>query len=411
MNPKVIRVFAFLWLLTLPSLSTEGSVRLSFLTSKEALQDTVRVLRSGGCSAEAVAIFERAVERYYSAAFSFDSEKFPKPTNGFYQFVSAAELVTALQKPLADTDHPYELNCFDTVIALAGDSLRTSVSPDDVGEPYLVPYTTPEGSFAILPKSTAREAFGLVYPPWYRNVTQQILPDSIYEQRACLTASLFCCYKLPETTSEGGLADTVLKTLKASWTKQRMTVPKRFELVLGHEVNLPQHWFVTAHAGLLFPHDRGYTYIEKSGGGGPFVRLDFEDRATLPIWLSGTFKGAGKFGYTHHFATFGDTIIREIKLEEIMPLSRKLLLIFVAILVIVIAAFVASPPLAWRRVKAGMNRSEVYSRLGQPQISNESTKGGVRWRSSRVVGRWELDAFFRDDDTVGAFGRRWRWGS
>jgi hypothetical protein len=370
----------------------------------------VSILRSGGCSAEAVAIFERAVERYYSAPFSFDSEKFPKPTNGFYRFESAAELVSALRTPLADTDHPYELNCFDTVIALAGDSLRTSVFPDDVAELHFVPHTATDGSFAILPKRTAREAFELVYPPWYRDVTERILPASKHQQRVCLTASLFCCYKLAETTSEGSLAETVLEILKVSWTKQRMTFPKRFELVLGHEVNLPRHWFATAHAGLLFPHDGRYTYIEKSGGAGPFVRLDFEDRATLPIWLSGTFKGAGKFGYTHHFVTFGDTIIREIKLEEIMPLSRKLLLIFVATLVIVTAAFVASPPLAWRRVKAGMSRSEVYSCLGQPHISNESTKGGVRWRSSRIVGRWELDVFFRGDNTADAFGHHWKWG-
>jgi len=89
---------------------------------------------------------------------------------------------------------------------------------------------------------------------------------------------------------------------------------------LCHEVNFPKRWFVTVHAGLLFPRERGYTYIEKSGGSGPFVRLDFDDRAAMLTWLAGMFRGAEKLGYTHHFATFNDTKIERLEVSrELRP--------------------------------------------------------------------------------------------
>jgi len=107
-----------------------------------------------------------------------------------------------------------------------------------------------------------------------------------------------------------------MEALKASWTRQGMSFPQRFEVVLCHEVSLPQRWFVTSHAGLLFPRERGYTYIEKAGGSGPFVRLDFADRGALLTWFSATFRGAERLGYTHHFATFNDKKIEMVESEN-----------------------------------------------------------------------------------------------
>jgi hypothetical protein len=74
-----------------------------------------------------------------------------------------------------------------------------------------------------------------------------------------------------------------------------------------------------------------------------------------------------------------------------------------------VVASTARPPSKWSYVTPGMSRSEVYSFAGQPDWNNENTKGGVRWRSDAIIGRWEFDVFFRADDTVGTFGRRWRW--
>jgi hypothetical protein len=133
------------------------------------LQDTLAVLRSGGCTQQATGTFQRAVERYTSSTFAFDFGKFPKSRNGFYEFESLSALVAALPHQLADTHHAYEFNCFDTVVGLSGDSLRTSVHPDELSGPYLVPHTPTNGAFTILPMATARDAFTLAYPEWYRD--------------------------------------------------------------------------------------------------------------------------------------------------------------------------------------------------------------------------------------------------
>jgi hypothetical protein len=261
-----------------PSLAA-STVRASFLMERAAMQDTLALLRGGGCTREATDTFRRAVERYNSSTFVFDFGKFPKSRAGFYEFESASALVAALPHKLANTQHAYEFNCFDTVVALSGDSLRTRVRPDELSGAYLVPYTPTNGVFRILPRATARDAFTLAYPKWYRDATQESLPKSMSDVRVSLVASLVRCHILPQSTTEKGLARAVMQALRASWAGQSLRFPRRFQVVLCHEVSLPQLWFVTAHAGLLFPREHGFTYIEKAGGSGPFVRLDFADRA------------------------------------------------------------------------------------------------------------------------------------
>jgi hypothetical protein len=211
-----------------------------------------------------------------------------------------------LPHQLCDTPHAYEFNCFDAVIALGNGFLQVKRRPDDVLAPFLVPYTPTNGSFMILPRATARDAFTLAYPAWYRDVTEQVLPTSMQDARISLTAVLFRCYVLPQSTTDAAAREAVMAVLRANWLVEEIKFPKNFELVLCHEINLPQHWFATAHAGLLFPRQRGFTYIEKAGGSGPFLRLDLDDKRDLLTWYAGMFKGAEKLGYTHHFATFND---------------------------------------------------------------------------------------------------------
>jgi len=302
-------VFIHLFRLSLSA----ATIRASFLTEGVALRDTLDILRSSGCKDDATVAFQQAVARYASTAFDFDFSKFPRPCEGFYSFESASSLIAALPHQLCDTRHAYEFNCLDTVIALAGGSLRINLRPDDSAGPFLVPYTQTNGSFTVLPRATARDAFMLAYPPWYRDVTDTALPQTIRDARISLTAALFGCHMLPQSTTEEGLRDRVTDVLRSSWRRHGMKFPAKFEVVLCHEVSFSQLFFVTAHAGLLFPRKHGYTYIEKSGGGGPFVRIDFEDRVDLLSWLGSVFRGAEKFGYTHCFATFNDEKIEVLE--------------------------------------------------------------------------------------------------
>ena len=76
---------------------------------------------------------------------------------------------------------------------------------------------------------------------------------------------------------------------------------------------------------------------------------------------------------------------------------------------ILVAVQLSRPPGHWSEITDGMSRQDVYSRLGEPVATFESTKGTVRWRRDLLVGRWEFDVAFRADETVGMSGSRWRW--
>ncbi len=302
--------------LLLPLLSRAGTVRVSFLDDKTVLRKTLEILRSSGCTQNAIVGFQRAVERYHANSFEFDSTKFPPCRDGFYSFESASRLAAALpRQQLCETPHAYELNCFDAVIGLAADRLWTRHQPDEIFGPILVSHTTTNGAFVILPVATARDAFELVYPAWYREVTEGAFPKSMHDARVALTAALFRWHVLPLSTTEQGLGEDLFQTLRASWRRQDIKFPRKFEVVLCHEVHFPERRFATSHAGLLFPREKGCTYIEKSGGRGPFVRLDFDERADLLTWLAEMFR-ADKFGYTHHFATFNDARIQMLQFAK-----------------------------------------------------------------------------------------------
>jgi len=297
-------VTAFLFLCGLRSQAAE--VRASFLMDREVVSQTVQVLTNSGCTSAAATAFQRMVQRYSATGLNLDLGKFPRLHEGFYTFASAAQLAAALPHPLSETQHVYEFNCFDMVILLAGESLHTTVRPDDIAGPFLAPYTPTNGSFRVSPRATARDAFTVVYPQWYREVSEPAFPQAQLDSRICLTAALFRCHPLPQSTTEESLPDAVMKVLRASWGRLEMKFPANFEVVQCHEVSFPEHFLVTAHLGLLFPRKHGFTYIDKGGGSGPFVRLDFEDRTELITWLKSIFKGGEKYGYTHHYATFND---------------------------------------------------------------------------------------------------------
>jgi hypothetical protein len=303
-------------LLLLPLTATAEPIRVSFLSESGALRDTLAVLTNAGCTKEAMVRFKVAVESYHAMPFAFDFTKFPQSRGGFYQFESASRLVAALPHQLCDTEHDYDFNCFDTLITILGDGLRTRLRPDEIFGPTLVPHTATNGAFMILPTATARDAFTVAYTEWYRDATKDAFPQSMSDSRISLTAALFRSHVLPMSTSERKLEDGVLEVLRANWKRQDMTFPKGVEVVLCHQVHFPQFWFVTAHVGLLVSRNKGYTYVEKSGGRGPFVRLDFEERRDLLAWLSGMFRGASKFGYTHHFATFNDAKIQKLEFTK-----------------------------------------------------------------------------------------------
>jgi hypothetical protein len=175
-----------------------GVVRLSFLNSEEAVRDTLDILTSSECSKQASSIFQRVVNHYYTTGFDFDFQKFPKQKDGFYTFATMQEVVAALPHRLPDTQHPYEINCIDTMILLVADQMKIDLLPDENFGPFMVEMPpTNSDAVAIALTATARDAFSKEYPAWYRENTKDLFSDSIQPKRISLTAAFFAGTSYP----------------------------------------------------------------------------------------------------------------------------------------------------------------------------------------------------------------------
>jgi hypothetical protein len=291
-----------------------GPVRIALLTDSYALQDTLDLLKENGCHAESVAAFRRVVERYNSTPGP-DFGKFPRARGGFHGFESPTQLVAALPHKLYETRHAYEFNCFDTLLLLTDGQFRTSKRAGEIQGTILSLRTLPQGT-QVVPTATVGSAFTNAYPDWYRQATRDAVPKRLAEFRPVLTTGLFRCLELPANTDERQLDKIVLKILQDGWKQMGLVFPTKVQVVLCNQVNVPKRILVSVHAGVLFSRQRGFTYLEKAGGSGPFVRLDLQAKEDLVPWLSAIFAGAERQGFTDHFVTFNDSSIMRSELEE-----------------------------------------------------------------------------------------------
>jgi hypothetical protein len=287
-------------------------VRISFLRDSESLQDTLKFLKSNGCGTDAIGAFQKAVERYNMTDLKLDFGKFPPAQNGFYSFQSSTQLLAVIPHRLNEMPHPFEFNCFDTTILLSDGQFRTGLHPDDLTGGFLAKGITQDGQIVYSDAATAREVFNLSYPTWYQDASNGYIPSSMADTRICLTAALYGFHMLPASTNEKDVSNQVMSALRAAWKSQAITFPARFQIVLCHQVDLVRHSFATTHSGLLFPAANDYVYIEKAGGSGPFVRLDFSDKADLKAWLAWKFEDLEMPQGSHVFVTFNDNKIESL---------------------------------------------------------------------------------------------------
>ena len=296
------------------SLHSSGGaeVHASFLQDSNSLLDTLRFLGKNGCTPQGIAVFQDSVREYFKEPFGFDLARFPKPTNGFYRFASPDDLIAALPQPLVETNHSFDFNCMDAVIAIAHRRLRTTLHPDDLVGPFLVTIWLTNHTAVGFP-ATPRDAFNVGSSSSYREVTNPLFPERMRDARMCLSPFLLRWYVLPRTAGEDTLEAEVLEVLRTTWQREALKFPSRFEVVLLHSVDLSEHTICTCHAALLFHRKNGYTYIEKAGRWGPFIRLDLADRLDLMPWLALAFKDF-PYASSHRFVTFGGRTIRRIGL-------------------------------------------------------------------------------------------------
>jgi len=297
-----------------------AAVRISFLENSNSLKETVGFLKLRGCSAENCDAFTTAVQKYFHAAFDYDLSGFPRSTNGTYTFGSISNLVAALPRPFDYSRHAWGISCYDTVILLANGRLRMAQGPDQALGTFFAPARSTNDSYSIRPVSTPREAFLACCPPWDRELTDPVLPEAVREARVCLMPALYRFYRLPDAANGKTLPQDVLSGLRAAWKEEGLAFPKRFKIVMCHAADPSQGWFFTYHAGLIFAgNDNGYTYIEKSGGAGPFVRIDFAAEQDLKVYLRSAARGTGG----NHFVSINDEEFQELDLVQTINLTRQ----------------------------------------------------------------------------------------
>lgn len=293
-------------------------VRVSFLDVASARKDTAEALARCGLDRDNVRRFGEAVEKHYSAPTSFASDfiELPAARAGFYQFENMEELVGALRRPPCESGRVWDLNCFDTAILLAMPGLRSRVEVDDLMGPIVVAHTATNGTASTLPVATAKEAFESAYAQWYRDLSATAFPALSENDRIALTAALYRVHLLRSSTAEADLEPAVVETLRNDWREHRVRFSRKARLVLCHLVWYSPEWMWawTAHAGILVQNGKGYTYLEKAGGSGPFVRIDLADPWDLMPWFAATFS---RSGYSHLLVTINDTEIRMQRLTRL----------------------------------------------------------------------------------------------
>lgn len=295
-------------------------IRISFFEDPAVLTETLELLGAAEVSGSSQQWFNSVVSQNLERFPLLEVPAFPRADHGVYEFASVGDLISALPHPLCETDRPFELNCFDTLIGVLGSQLNAGLNPDAIDELFLIFSPQQDGNTHLVTKPTPREAFAALYLEAYHELSSPLFPPSRKLERLRITSALFRCHMLASTTTENSLRDDVWRRLRTSWRRDGVQFPGRMQVVLCHEIDLSRHLIATAHAGLLLVHNSTYLLIEKAGGRGPFVRTEFSRKGDLLAWLGNTFKDADRLGYTHHFATFGDQSIEPLPVNQ--PTNR-----------------------------------------------------------------------------------------
>lgn len=308
-------IFISLLFFLLAEKSMEAApIKISFLDNEDAIKQTTEFLLAKGCDRESVRSFRRVIDWYNSTPKDLDLKQFPPQENGFYSFQSVSNLVQAFPHPLIYTYHQNELNCFETVILLAGSLTQTKLKPDDLAGPFLTPSTITNNDVRVVVAATPRDAFDEICPEWWQEASKTIFTDSMQAKRICLTAAFDSFYYLPRSTTKENLRSKLLQALKFSWDREGIKFPKETEIVICYDVTLVGKkgaHAVSSHAGLLFRNQDQYVFVEKLGSSAPYVRFDFKDKRDLFDWLRAEVEptmGKGDF----LFASFNDSEIEDL---------------------------------------------------------------------------------------------------
>ena len=262
-------------------------VRVSFLDTRAAREETLRAFARAGCTPENIAALRKAILHYYRTPLDLDTAAFPPARGGFYEFSTIGDFLTALgTNQLSYLAHDFELNCYDTALLLAGPDMDVTADLQTRGAPWLAIQVTTNFNEWLEPVASLGDVAAIAQPPWYTDFLKDTAQYEFPEKHRILDAALYQYQTLPRDTSAETIAADTQAALRRHWQRCGVRFPEKVSLVLLHRARTDYHLVVTDHAAVLLAQENGWLYLEKTGGKGPFLRLDIQDRADIAAYFS-----------------------------------------------------------------------------------------------------------------------------
>ncbi len=293
--------------------SAPKGLRVSFLNDPASLADTIKILRRNGCSKSSVEGFKKAVEYYYQVPLAVDLTAFPPPKKGVYLFRSGEAFASALPESLFATQHPFEINCLDVALHLSGDHVSTTLIANAPSNRFFVEVNCGgDNRPQAYPVISPQNAFEIRYPPWYTNMVTTITGRPFSDEHISLMSCFAEFHMNFQDSPSEKTGSSLLQVLRSRWDQQGVVFSEKVQTTLLHRIDVANKRFFTSHAGLLFQNGRGYTYIEKSGGQGPFLRIDLQSQKDLAPYFGTLISGRWNEQFSRNFMTVNDRLIAEV---------------------------------------------------------------------------------------------------
>lgn len=262
-------------------------VRVSFLDTDAVREDTLSAFEQAGCNTNNLAALRNAIQHYYRTPLAFDTSAFPPARDGFHEFPSIGDFVAALgTNQLSFLDHPFELNCFHAALLLAGPEMDLTAELETCGTTYIAVQVTSNFNEWAMPVTSLGDIDAIAHPAHYAAALKEICGVEFSRKHRTLQAALYQFQPLSLGLSSNTIAAETQATLRRHWQRCGIRFPGHLSLVMLHRARSDYPMVVTDHMGILLRQKDGWLYLEKTGGKGPFLRLDIQDPADLAAYFS-----------------------------------------------------------------------------------------------------------------------------
>ena len=273
--------------LSCATFASGAPVRVSFLDTDGAREDTLRILVEAGCDPVNLDALQKAMVHYYQSPLALDTSLFPPANNGFHEFTSIGDFVSALgTNQLSYLDHPFELNCIDAALLLSAPRMNIAATLQAQNATYLAIQVRDNYNEWLVPAASLADVYATAHPPGTMPFMTRAFGIEFPAKHKTLEAAFYQYQTLPLGTMPDTIAPAVQNALQHHWNRCGIQFPSQISLIMLHRARADYHLVVTDHFGVLVKRENIFTYLEKSGGRGPFLRIDVQDPTDVAAYYS-----------------------------------------------------------------------------------------------------------------------------